>query len=111
MQEMALGLYPWQHQAWAQLQQLQSRWPHAILLHGPAGIGKQTFAEWLAQSLLCESVQAGGQPDGQPCCTCMSCGWFSQYSHPDYRRLRPENLETEDTETVESEDTKNASKS
>lgn len=90
------ALYPWQQEAWKQLQKLQGRWPHAILLHGPEGIGKTTFAEWLAQSLLCESPQA----DGQACGTCLSCGWFSQQSHPDYRRLRPGNLETEDAEPV-----------
>jgi len=82
-------LYPWQQAAWTQIQQLHGRWPHAILLHGQEGIGKTVFAEWLAQSLLCESPQ----PDRQPCGVCLSCGWFSQYSHPDYRRLRPEILE------------------
>lgn len=91
--------YPWQQQAWVQLQQLQGRWPHAILLHGPEGIGKTRFAEGLAQSLLCESPQM----DGQACQTCVSCGWFSQYSHPDYRRLRPAILETEDTQSDETE--------
>ena len=88
---MNSNLYPWQQPAWAQLRQLQGRWPHAILLHGPEGIGKTVFAEWLAQSLLCETPQE----DGQACGSCVSCGWVAQYSHPDYRRLRPEILETE----------------
>jgi DNA polymerase-3 subunit delta' len=92
---MTSPLYPWQTAAWTQIQQLHGRWPHAILLHGPEGIGKTVFAEWLAQSLLCESPEA----DLQPCGTCVSCGWFSQYSHPDYRRLRPEILEAEASET------------
>jgi DNA polymerase-3 subunit delta' len=92
---MTSSLYPWQQQAWAQLQQLQGRWPHAILLHGPQGIGKTMFAEWLAQSLLCESPKE----DSQACGTCLSCGWFSQYSHPDYRRLRPEILGTDDAQS------------
>lgn len=91
---MSSPLFPWQHSAWTQIQQLQGRWPHAILIHGPAGIGKTVFAEWLAQSLLCESPKT----DGQACGTCVSCGWFVQYSHPDYRRLRPEILEAEVTE-------------
>jgi DNA polymerase-3 subunit delta' len=103
---MTSSLYPWQHQAWAQLQQLQGRWPHAILLHGPDGIGKTIFAEWLAQSLLCESPKA----DGQACGTCLSCGWFAQYSHPDYRRLRPENLETDESDSEEATETKSATK-
>jgi DNA polymerase-3 subunit delta' len=91
---MTSPLYPWQQTAWEQIQQLRGRWPHAILLHGPQGIGKTVFAEWLAQSLLCESPGK----DGQACGICVSCGWFSQYSHPDYRRLRPEILEGDDAE-------------
>ena len=88
---VSTALYPWQHQAWEQLQQQRGRWPHALLLHGPSGIGKTDFAEWLAQSLLCESVQA----DGQACGQCVSCGWFGQYAHPDFRRVRPEALDEE----------------
>lgn len=84
-------LYPWQSSAWLQLQQLRQRLPHAILFHGPEGIGKTMFAERFAQSLLCQSSLA----DGQPCNACDSCGWFAQYSHPDYRRVRPEALEDE----------------
>lgn len=103
---MMSELYPWQLSAWTQLQQLQGRWPHAILLHGPNGIGKTLFAEWLAQSLLCESPNT----DGQACAKCISCGWFSQYNHPDYRRLRPEILETESRETDAEETAKSASK-
>ena len=91
---MTSTLYPWQQQAWAKVQQLQGRWPHAILLHGPKGIGKTRFAEWLVQSLLCESPEV----DGQACTACVSCGWVSQYSHPDYRRLRPAVLETDDAQ-------------
>ena len=88
---MTTTLYPWQQAAWDQIQQLRGRWPHAILLHGPSGTGKTVFAEWLAQSLLCEAQR----PDGQACGKCESCGWFVQYSHPDYRRLRPEIMEAD----------------
>jgi DNA polymerase-3 subunit delta' len=87
---MSTGLlYPWQEDAWQQLQQLRPRLPHAILFHGAAGIGKSDFIERFAQSLLCEDVRA----DGHACALCASCGWFSQHNHPDYRRLRPEALE------------------
>jgi DNA polymerase-3 subunit delta' len=84
-------IYPWQQTAWSQLQQMRERLPHAILFHGPAGIGKAGFIEAFAQSLLCENVQ----PDGQACGSCASCGWFLQHNHPDYRRVRPEALEDE----------------
>ncbi|MDB5772014.1 MAG: polymerase subunit delta [Burkholderia sp.] len=82
-------LYPWQNAAWQQVTQLRARMPHAILFHGPEGIGKTAFAEHLAQSLLCQAQTA----DGHACGKCDSCGWFSQYGHPDYRRVRPEILE------------------
>lgn len=84
-------IYPWQQSAWTQLQAMRARLPHAILFHGPAGIGKSGFIEAFAQSLLCENVQ----PDGQACGSCASCGWFLQHNHPDYRRVRPEALEDE----------------
>jgi len=84
-------MYPWQQDAWTRLQQMRARLPHAILFHGPAGVGKADFMETFAQALLCENVR----PDGHACGTCASCGWFLQNNHPDYRRVRPEALEDE----------------
>lgn len=86
---MSEPLLPWQPASWAQVMQMRDRFPHAVLLHGPQGIGKVRFGERLAQALLCEQ----SAPDGQPCGTCLACGWFSQYAHPDFRQVRPENLE------------------
>lgn len=91
--QMHSPLFPWQSDAWQQLHALRSRMPHAILLHGSEGIGKTIFAEHLAKSLLCESPAQ----DGHACENCVSCGWFDQYSHPDYRRVRPELLEEDDS--------------
>jgi DNA polymerase-3 subunit delta' len=96
---MSEHLLPWQSATWSQLAQMQDRFPHAVLLHGPEGIGKTRFAETLAQSLLCESPQ----PDGRACGKCLACGWFMQYAHPDYRRVRPENLEEAVGESEETE--------
>ena len=86
-------LFSWQTQSWQQLNALRERMPHAILLHGSEGIGKTIFAEHLAKSLLCESTGDGGHA----CGICVSCGWFDQYSHPDYRRVRPELLDEEES--------------
>jgi DNA polymerase-3 subunit delta' len=80
---------PWQANTWQQLMHMRERFPHAVLLHGPQGIGKTLFAEQLAKALLCETPL----PDGHACGHCLACGWFAQYAHPDYRRVRPENLE------------------
>ncbi|QOY92462.1 DNA polymerase III subunit delta' [Massilia sp. UMI-21] len=86
-----MTIYPWQQGAWERLQGMRARLPHAILFHGPAGIGKAGFMEAFAQALLCENVR----PDGHACGACASCGWFVQHNHPDYRRVRPEVLEDE----------------
>ncbi|MDP3668850.1 MAG: DNA polymerase III subunit delta' [Telluria sp.] len=88
---MSNSIYPWHGSSWQQLQQLRQRMPHAILFHGTAGTGKADFIECFAQSLLCENAKA----DGHACGQCVSCGWFSQQNHPDYRRVRPEALEDE----------------
>jgi DNA polymerase-3 subunit delta' len=103
---MSNAIFPWQHQAWQQLQQLRARMPHAILFHGASGIGKSGFIEAFAQALLCENVR----PDGFACGECASCGWFSQNSHPDYRRVRPEALEDEAGEEEGEEKKAKASK-
>ncbi|MEB0134690.1 DNA polymerase III subunit delta' [Actimicrobium sp. CCC2.4] len=89
---MAVMIYPWQQEAWQQLHAMRARLPHAILLHGNPGIGKTDFAEAFAASLLCERPL----DDGRACGTCLSCGWFGQYAHPDYRRVRPEALDGAD---------------
>jgi len=87
--DMSEAIYPWQQEDWGRLQRLRDRLPHAILFHGAQGIGKLGFAEQFAQSVLCESPLEGGYA----CSECASCGWFSQYGHPDYRRVRPEILD------------------
>jgi DNA polymerase III subunit delta' len=84
-------IYPWQADDWNRLQQLRGHWPHALLLHGQAGIGKLRFAQHLAQGLLCEAQL----PNGEPCGTCAACHWFVQGNHPDYRIVVPEALAAE----------------
>ena len=98
--------YPWQQDAWQQLQTLRQRMPHAILFHGAAGIGKADFIEQFAQALLCENAL----PDGHACGQCASCGWFEQQNHPDYRRIRPESMEDEVADGEEGAEDKKKSK-
>ncbi|RFU47726.1 DNA polymerase III subunit delta' [Paraburkholderia sp. DHOC27] len=84
-------IYPWQADDWNRLQQLRAHWPHALLLHGQAGIGKLRFAQHLAQGLLCEAQR----DNGEPCGACAACTWFVQGNHPDYRIVVPEALAAE----------------
>ena len=75
----------WHREALRRLLAGRERLPHALLVHGPAGIGKAEFARALAASLLCETPK-----DGLACGACPSCHWFSQGNHPDYREIVPE---------------------
>jgi DNA polymerase-3 subunit delta' len=67
---------------------MASRLPHALLVHGPAGIGKARLAEHIAQGLLCERAAGPVAPCGQ----CDGCRWFLGGNHPDVRRVLPEAL-------------------
>ena len=80
--------YPWLSSAWTRLQQAReaSTLPHALLLRGRAGFGKQRLADALVASLLCTSVAKTGEPCGQ----CRGCTLLAAGSHPDYRRVQPE---------------------
>lgn len=55
------------------------RIPHAILLHGPAGIGKFMLARTFAQYLHCQHPG----PDGEPCGICPSCLQHESFNHVD----------------------------
>jgi len=87
--------YPWHKSEFRALLQRKEQLPHALLLRGSQGIGKLAFAEAVARALLCEKPA----PDGAACGQCTACGWMGQGSHPDFRRLEPENLaEQKDSE-------------
>lgn len=80
--------YPWQHTQWRALtsRRRAGRMPHGLLLHGPAGTGKDDFAQRFAQALLCSQAQA----DGSPCGACQACTLTAAGTHPDLLRLSPE---------------------
>ncbi len=55
------------------------RIPHALLLHGPAGIGKFMLARAFAQYIHCQSPTS----DGEPCGICPSCLQHQSFNHVD----------------------------
>ena len=65
---------------------VDGRTPHAVLLTGPAGVGKTTLALDLAAGLLC--APARGQ--SRPCRECRACRMVDHGNHPDLHWLRPE---------------------
>ena len=88
-----LDLLPWHAGALARLETAQagSRLPHALLLHGPEGVGKERFATVLAAGLFC--VRRG--PGLTPCGECAECALSRAGSHPDLHWLRrPEDRKT-----------------
>ncbi|MGS2724471.1 DNA polymerase III subunit delta' [Porticoccus sp. GXU_MW_L64] len=79
--------YPWQGELWDGIvqQHQQQRLPHALLLTGPADVGKSRFARALAQRVICR------EPVGDYACgTCKSCKLIAAESFPDLKRLAPE---------------------
>ncbi|MEX0873220.1 MAG: DNA polymerase III subunit delta' [Aquisalimonadaceae bacterium] len=56
------------------------RLPHALLICGPAGVGKRMLAEWTTALLLCDEAGA------EPCGHCRGCTLHRAGSHPDLHR-------------------------
>lgn len=84
--------YPWHRQAWARLTApgALGRLPHALLLHGPPGLGKQAFALRLCRVLLCQQPAAADPDEGLAACgQCRSCLLFAAGTHPDWLPLSP----------------------
>ena len=62
---------------------------HALLVHGPTGIGQFEAGYELARSMLCEAG-ADERPQGLACGACASCKLVASHTHPDLRVLLPE---------------------
>ena len=82
------SLLPWHEQQRHSITSAmaQQRLHHALLLHGPAGVGKTQFARHIAAALLCESTT---EPEQRPCGECRSCVLVRAGSHPDRLELAP----------------------
>lgn len=76
-----LGNMRAQHNALLMIE--NQKMPHAMIIEGPAGCGKKTFAEFLAKAMLCGS-------ETPPCGVCNSCRTLLAGSNRDYSFFTPE---------------------
>ena len=88
-----IEMLPWHSAARERLETAieGGRLPHALLLQGPAGVGKERFAAALAAALLC----TGRGARLEACHVCAECALTGAGSHPDLHWLRrPEDRKT-----------------
>lgn len=88
-----MHIYPWQAESAQRLIALRTQLPHAILLHGRAGLGKYQLAQAFVKLLLCESRDVAVN---SACGICPSCHWFELGSHPDVHVLQPSAMDDAD---------------
>ncbi len=82
----ACEILPWHQDLWGVLA-ASPRLGHALLLAGPAGVGKTRFADAIGRHLLCATGSACGQ--------CRSCHLLTVANHPDLVRCAPAPGKTE----------------
>ena len=75
---------PWLEPALQQLQRAHAagRFPSALLIHDPHGLGGEAVAQYAARLALCR------MPNG-PCGECRDCRLFEAEQHPDYLLVTP----------------------
>ena len=78
---------PWHEAHWHRIEAARSagRLPHAMLLYGPSGLGKELLAHQLAALSLCETPADKG-----PCGACRGCRLQGAGTHPDLHGVVPE---------------------
>lgn len=83
---VSTSIYPWQVQQWQQLLQRfkTATMPQALLLQGPKGMGKFSYALNLASLLLCD------HPNDHACGHCAACHLLQTNNHPDLIIIKPE---------------------
>lgn len=75
---------PWQRGAWDTLaaRLAAGQLPHALLITGQAGVGKELLATAFARLALCRDPRGG-----HACGSCGSCLQFVAGTHPDFSRV------------------------
>ncbi|RKR06345.1 DNA polymerase III delta prime subunit [Kushneria sinocarnis] len=84
-QALSLSPWPWQDELWQHYLRLADaqRMPHALMLSGPAGVGKERFAEALLARQLCHA------PGELACGECHACRMLQAGHHPDLLDISP----------------------
>jgi DNA polymerase-3 subunit delta' len=78
-----MSLFPWHQELWQRIlnTQAQQRLPHAWVITGGDGVGKNEFSHFLAAWLLCSNR-------GESACgNCRACKLWQSQQHPDYYHL------------------------
>ena len=80
-----MNLAPWLLETWRSLSErlANGRLAHALLLSGPAGLGKRRLAHALAAAALCQNRDT----DGFACTRCRACLLLAAGTHPDRMTL------------------------
>ena len=89
----AKTLTPWQKEPFEQISQqfTQGKLPHALLMLGEEGVGRDDFCKFVSQWILCNSPE---KAQGA-CQQCKSCQLFDAGTHPDYHQLEIEEGKTQ----------------
>jgi DNA polymerase-3 subunit delta' len=85
--QLPVEVLPWHVHAHARLQAAVTagRLPHAVLVQGPAGVGKEVFASAIAAALFCRERGPGLVACGH----CAECRLYRNGTHPDMHWVRP----------------------
>ncbi len=80
-------MLPWHETQWDLMDEMRSaqRFPHALLIKGPKGVGKGLFAKRLEELLLCNEMESA------PCGNCRGCALAASGTHPDLSVVVPDN--------------------
>ena len=86
-----LGFLPWHVPVWEQLSAslAAGRFPHALLLEGQSGTGRNAFAVALARVLLCDLSEPNA---AVLCASCKSCELTAAGTNPDFLSVFPEEI-------------------
>lgn len=85
---MSTDHLPWHDALWIAVRDLRrlDRLPHALMLCGPSGLGKTILADRIAAALVCRDPDGAGNA----CERCSACHTRKAGTHPDLKRIAPE---------------------